>query len=135
MTTPTREQIAQALSTIEKARPYLQAALDKMGNEYEFEDIKDQLMSGDKQLWLGKAFAAVTEIILYPRKKVVLVHLAGGDMQELIDTIPELEEFARIVEADGIEIVGRKGWSKILGNHGFSESAVHLYKGVSDGQE
>lgn len=113
------------------AKPRLQAALDRAGDEYTLDDIWDIVASGEGQLWHNDEFSGVTQVIDYPQKKVVLVHLAGGDLEALLKAAGpggDLEKFAEIVGADGIEIVGRRGWVRAMADLGYREQYVRVYK-------
>ena len=113
------------------AKPRLQAALDRAGGEYTLDDIWDIVASGEGQLWHNDEFSGVTQVIDYPQKKVVLVHLAGGDLDALLKAAGpggDLEKFAKIVGADGIEIVGRRGWVRAMADIGYREQYVRVYK-------
>ena len=113
------------------AKPRLQAALDRAGGEYDLDDIWDMVARRDAQLWHNEAFSGVTQVVIYPRKKVVLVHLAGGDLDALLEAAGpggDLEKFAKIVGADGIEIQGRRGWVRAMADIGYREQYVRVYK-------
>lgn len=117
------------------AKPRLQAALDRAGGEYTLDDIWDIVASGEGQLWHNDEFSGVTQVIDYPQKKVVLVHLAGGDLEALQEVARpggDIERFARIVGADAIEIQGRRGWVRALAESGYHEKAVRVFKELND---
>lgn len=114
----------------EASRHFLQAALDRDEGRYAMADILDGIMEGNLQLWSSPEFAAVTEVLDYPRRRVVRVHLAGGNMDALIATDGDLTRLAQVVGATGIEITGRRGWVRKLAEHGYRESAVRLFKEV-----
>jgi len=125
-----RERIVRLLAAFASAAPMLQRALDRGQGQFTLGDIKDRVMEGELQLWHGEGYAAVTEVLNYPQRRVVLVHLAGGDLAPLVEAEGDLVKFARAVEATGIEIIGRKGWVKALRDRGYQETAVHLFKEV-----
>lgn len=122
--------MSQLSDTFDQAAPLLQQALDKANGEYHIQDIRDRVLSGDLQLWAGEGYAAVTEVLNYPQRRVVLVHLAAGELAPVLEAEGELCKFAKVVGATGIELIGRKGWTKVLKEHGYRESAVHLFKEV-----
>lgn len=125
-----REQLIALAAKFDSVAHLLQPAVDRGIGAMELEDYKERVLTGYMQLWVGEGYAAVTEVLNYPRSRVVLVHLAGGELDSLIEADGELEKFARIVEATGIELVGRKGWVKALRDRGYKEAAVHLFKEV-----
>ena len=126
-----RDELAALAQEFEQARPLLEQALAKdTTNTWTMDAIRDRVMMGDVQLWHNPRYAAITEVINYPQRRVVLVHLASGELDAIVQAYEDLEKFARIVEATGIEINGRKGWTRVLKDRGFNEVAVRLFKGV-----
>ena len=76
-----------------------------------------------------KLGAIVFRIVRYPRKRMLRIWLAGGDMDSSIDAMLEAAEFhAAQHECDGIEVVGRRGWEKVLKPYGFEHKRVVLIK-------
>lgn len=126
-----RDQLAAMVGEFEKARPYLEAALAKdPTGTWDIDTIRDRYLRGDVQLWHGSRYAGITEVLNYPKRRVVLVHLAGGELDAILDHFEDLETFARIVGATGIEVMGREGWARVLKNRGFEKAAVRLFRGV-----
>ena len=74
-----------------KCRGWIQSALEKGGDTHDFVDIVDKVMSGHMQLWSGANGCAVTEILVYPNKKILHVFLAGGDQGHGIQQITDNE--------------------------------------------
>ena len=130
MSVSRRRAMEQLSATFDEVSPLLQAGLDRGTGEYALDDIKYGVMMGDMQLWAGMNYAAVTEVINYPQRRVVLVHLAGGELDALFNADESFMRFVKMVGATGIEIIGRKGWSKVLRDRGFDEVAVRLFKEV-----
>lgn len=114
------------MNILEHSRPYLEAALEYSGGTHLLEDVVDMLVSGRGQLWPGKNCAAVTEIIAYPRKKVLHCFLAGGDMDEIISMLEDAKAWGRAQGCTGFTIAGRKGWKRVLADHGFTETLTVL---------
>ena len=70
----------------------------------------------------------VTEIIPFPRNRVLRVWLAGGELDELQRYQPALENYARSEGCSRIEIDGRKGWERAL--DGYKAERVILTKDI-----
>lgn len=117
--------------TEERIRELLQQAIDRSEGDYLMEDIEQFLVEGKMQLWTTASSAAVTEVICYPRNKVVLVLLAAGDLQEICDTVPQVEAFAKAVGASRISMCGRRGWVKPLAELGFKEAHTGVSREVT----
>ncbi len=98
---------------LEKAQPHSEGELAT-------EDYYPLLKSAQMQLWVAveqrQVIAAmVTQIIPYPRKKVLrIIAIGGSGMERWISFLPKVEQFARNLECDSLEAWGRKGWKKIL---------------------
>lgn len=71
------------------------------------------------QLWAGEDGCAVTEILVYPRKKVLHVFLAGGKMEQIIDFQKDAIEWAKRQGCTAMTIAGRMGWKKALASYGW----------------
>ena len=98
---------------IEKALMYAEGELVP-------DDIKKHLDTGDLRLWValsGKNVLAsmVTEIIQYPRKKIVrVITLAGKDMDLWYDFLPMVEGYAIRNGCSSLEAWTRRGMTRKL---------------------
>ena len=115
-----------------KCRKWIQSALDKGGDTHDFVDIVDGVQSGHMQLWSGERGCAITEILVYPNKKILHVFLAGGDNGHGIEQITDMHDsavtFAKENGCEGMTISGRAGWKKILASRGWTQQLVTLAK-------
>ena len=98
--------------------PFLDKALQYAEGELLSEDILPHLESGDMRLWIavekGDVIAAmVTEIVAYPRKRIVrIITLAsdtGHGMKLWYDFLPLVEGYALSNSCTALEAWGRKG--------------------------
>jgi hypothetical protein len=112
----------------ERCSGWIEAALAKSGATHSIEDVKEAVEDGRVQFWPGENCALVTEVLHYPAAKRVRVWLAGGELKEIGSMLRMGERWAEMIGADGIEVVGRKGWAKVLEDRGFHEEAVYLLK-------
>jgi len=110
---------------------YMRGAAKYTHGRFEVEDIKNDLTKNRiQQLWIAyddKVYGAViTEIMEYPRMRVLVMHFTGGvelpkwkaDMLEL------LQRFARDNGCKTIESIGRAGWKKVFKNDGFKSNTM-----------
>ena len=96
------------------AAPMLQLALDYQ-DTHDIHDIKTLINEGAAQLWCGDKSCVVTELIAYPRMNACRIWLAAGDKKELIgQMLSDIEEWAKAHGCIKIELVGRKGWLRVL---------------------
>lgn len=88
---------------------------------YEPEDVFGYCQKGDMQLWLvaedeAVLAACVTEIVNYPRKRVVRAVFCGGrEMSKWLGLMDStLEGWSKGWGCTGIELLGRRGWSRVV---------------------
>ena len=113
---------------IDPCRAWIEAALEHGGNTHTFEDVKQGILEGRMQLWPAEDGCCVTEIVVYPRKKVLSGFLAGGDLSRVIDMIPDIEAWAVAHGCAAAEITGRRGWVRAFGPIGYREAATNIRK-------
>ena len=115
-----------------RCKEWIQSALNKGGGTHNFKDIVDGVISGHMQLWLGVNGCAVTEIVVYPNKKVLHVFLAGGDQGQGIKQITDMHDDAMAWGKQqgcvGMTVTGRKGWKRVLQSKGWTEQFTTLLK-------
>lgn len=104
----------------DQVTPYLLSALNYADGKYTLESIKALIAKCDAQLWVeaskdGIKGACVTQIAVYPTRSVCLLMLAGGVSLETYQRyLPLVELWAMERGCESIEIVGRRGWVKVL---------------------
>jgi len=113
---------------LERCKDWIEAALEYSGGTHEWSDIVDGIHSLRYQFWPAERGCAVTEIIMFPKKKIFHVFLAGGEMDQIVDMNDSAAQFAKAQGCDGMSIAGRKGWSRVLKNEGWTESFTTLAK-------
>lgn len=103
--------------------PFVSRAIVRSDGGYASVDVLARLRDQRMQLWTGYAdgrleAAAITEIVVRPRKKVLrIVAMAGRDAPAWIETgMPMLEAFGRESGCKDIEMQGRRGWERLLGS-------------------
>ncbi len=118
-----------------KAAAPLQRALERGGDgAWELEDVKHAVMVGQMQFWPLRDGAAITQIITYPRKKVLHWFLAAGTLEEILELLPALQAFARSHGCYAIQGGGRKGWTHIAQSAWFKKENQFKYMlEVTDG--
>ena len=100
--------------------PLIEKALLHAEGELIPDDIKEHLDKGDIRLWVAMKdketiAAMVTEIIAYPRKKIVrVITLAGKDMSLWYDFLPMVEGYAVRHGCSSLEAWTRRGMTRKL---------------------
>ena len=131
-----RVSLVKDVAEIEKNQnviiEYLLKVLDK-SPEFTLKSVLQNIQKGHSQLWLvyrdaEVLGAIVTQKVTYPVKERLLIHLCGGkDIKEWLDLYMEtVEEWAKEKGLGGVEIVGRKGWVKLLPD--YTTSRVMIIK-------
>lgn len=107
------------LPTIWEYREPLERALQYSGGTHTFLDVVKMVHEGHAQLWVNGCSAAITEILTYPQKKVLHCFLAGGDLSELLDMLPDAARWGVKVGCEDFTMAGRPGWQRVLKRHGW----------------
>jgi len=68
---------------LERCKPWIEAALEYSGGTHDFSDIVEGLRKGVLQLWPTPKGCIVTEIVVYPKKRVKLK--VATHLQFLVD--------------------------------------------------
>jgi len=107
------------VTLLEYCRKWIEDALEYSGGSHVFEDVVDGITSGRMQLWPAERGCAVTEIVVYPKKRVLHVFLAGGEMGTITDMIDAATEWGKTQGCTSMTIAGRRGWERVLAKHGY----------------
>ncbi len=113
---------------IDRCKPFIERAIDRFDEPYDFEHVKTEVLSGKSQLWPSHNSALVTRIETYPDgSKSCLYWLAGGNLSELKNLEKTVSKWAKTkMDCDRVCIIGRRGWLAALDN--FKEKQVMLTK-------
>jgi hypothetical protein len=115
---------------LNRCRPWIEAALEYSGGTHLYQDIVESIVGGQMQFWPAPHGCAVTEIIVFPRKKVFHIFLAGGEKNQIVDMDDSAVVFAKAQGCSGMTIAGRKGWSRVLKSKGWTEAFTTLSKEI-----
>jgi hypothetical protein len=111
----------------ERVEPLLEPAF-QMGGRAKSDDVLKWLERGTYQLWVVEgdrvSAAATTAVSEYPSVQMLtIVHLGGRGIWEWIwDGMDRLVEYASDKGCDGIEVIGREEWGRVL--PGFDRRAI-----------
>lgn len=122
------------------AAPLLAPAVELSEGRYDLGAVYEKCAQKFALLWLvdnekdETVAAFISRIAAYPRKRFLSIDFLGGDrMAEWVsETDRVLQAYARDAQLDGIEMVGRAGWTKSLGALGWRQNAVMLIRPVSN---
>ena len=118
------------VNELERCRPWIEAALQYSGGTHSFEDVAKGILEGNMQLWPSPRGCIVTEIVIYPRKKVLNVFLGGGELDQLLDMHNDVTDWAKSYGCEALTITGRFGWKKPLKAHGWKPLHASFQKEI-----
>lgn len=110
----------------------IRAAIGRLNGTHDEYDVLSMLHQRTLMLWPGDKASAVTEIQVYPKKRVCNVFLAGGrgglkELKEWVKVGGVLEQWAfNRWQCDWIAYAGRKGWGEILDCEVMGEIAMRV---------
>jgi len=116
------------VNELERCKGWIESALEYGGGTHHYEDIVEAIVAGTMQLWPAKDSCLVTEITVFPRKKVLHVFLGGGDLDEIIDMHSSVVQWAKDQGCESLTMTGRKGWLRALKDNGWKSQLVLLEK-------
>jgi len=118
-------------------------ALSYSGNNTDSEFVFGTLKQEKMQLWvlwdkekkttLEKYYGVVvTEIIQRKLKKVCHIFIMTGRHRQMWQhLVKNIEEFASENDCNGLELIARPGWQKILQNYNYKRTHVVLEKPIN----
>ena len=115
---------------LETYRKWIEAALEYSGGTHNFDDIADGIRSGHMQIWPTDKACAVTEIALYPRKKVLHVFLAAGDLDQITDAIDAVADWGKAQGCESLTMNGRHGWQRVLKKRGWASTMTKMERSL-----
>ena len=107
-------------------RDLIESALAYSGGTHTFEDVAELVATGRAQLWPGEKSVGVTEIVLYPKKKVLHIFIAAGDMDELLVMMEYAKRWGAGQGCQSVTMSGRTGWQRVLNKHGWKQVFVTM---------
>jgi len=122
-------------SCYQNIKPLLLRAVDTSNGRYSLNDLVKEICEGGQQLWICYDSDPIeyhsictTSIVEYPGCKLLrIVYASGHDMDSWRDPLLDvLERFALDNGCSGLEMIGRKGWEKVLRGRRWSvESQIY----------
>jgi hypothetical protein len=121
-----------------QVEPLLSKLIDRSHERFESIDVLHDLLINKQQLWIVwdteedyKIVAMLTtEVFRYPRKNyLVAQNCAGTRMKEWFDDIYEnITKYAKSINCDGVEVIGRRGWISNFKKKDWKEEFVIMSK-------
>jgi hypothetical protein len=106
----------------------LQRALDYQGGLYALNDILERIADGTMQSWVHENSWAVTQISIYPRRRLLEIVAAVGDLGDCRILHGQILKFANEMNVDLVAAYGRRGWARDAERNGWRIKTVsYLY--------
>lgn len=118
---------AEYMADFERCAPFIQRAIDRAGGAFDLDYVREQVGTGQAQLFPAQNSAVITRIEHNPSgKSFVLCWLAGGVNSEILELEKQISTWALSRGCTQVKIIGRRGFVKSL--PGYSESATIVVK-------
>lgn len=108
---------------------------------YTLEWIFESLVSGKMMVWWladdgGRFMLGLTEILDYPVRSVLrILWIGGSNLRYSLPALTYADIIAVRLKCSRIEVIGRKGFRKVLGSFGYEQKAVLYVKDLDDMKE
>lgn len=102
------------------ALPFVRDAIPRAAGRIRPGDVLRACVEGRMALWLvGQAGGAVqavgvTEVLVFPQKLVLFVLLYSGERKQAMALWPRVEEHAREMGCEEVQIAGPRAWGRIF---------------------
>ena len=108
-----------------RCRPWIEAALD-YSRTHDFGDIVKACFAGEMQLWAGPDACLVTQIVTFPKRKVLHVFVAGGEMEAVLRRSDDVVEWGKAQGCQDLTLTGRMGWQRVLKQRGYGSAFITM---------
>ena len=114
------------IEVLKRFRNDLEKSMEKGLNSLDFDLLVQNVNLGRLFVMADDNAVIIFEKKLFGDKKVINTVLCGGELSSVEKLQNQLETDAKEFGADGMMIIGRKGWEKIF--EGYNSVATVFYK-------
>ena len=123
---------------VDEMWPQIEDLLDRVADERVLvEDIYQFVSEGRWMLWVCEVpdtfvltTVIITEFIEYPQVTNLRIIFLSGDDEDWAYGIHVFEDFARVNKCHSLEVLGRKGWERVLREQGYKLNYITLSKRI-----
>jgi hypothetical protein len=112
----------------EEKRARFQKALDRGGNTHTIDDVVAMVNTGHAMFWEKGDGVVVTELVTFPRLKVVRYWLVAGALDDVLALQNDIDTWARFNGCQMATASGRKGWGRAAASSGWKPDLITFYK-------
>ena len=106
----------------------LARALDTQGGLWALADILERISDGRMQSFVHNNSWIVTQISVYPRRRLLEIVAAIGDLKDCRLLHGEILAFANRMNVDLVAAYGRRGWARDADRNGWKiKTTSYLY--------
>lgn len=84
------------------------------GGTHTLADVRQMVADGRLQLWPASDTAVLTEVVQFPRKRILNYFLAGGNLDAISSLQPGILAWAKSHGCSQATFTGRPGWCRVL---------------------
>ena len=88
-------------------------ALLRAGDLLTIDDLRQLALAGRVQWWGDRRAAVGTEVMTYPRRRILNVFMAAGELREILAMQKELDDFAASQGCSHMAAHGRPAWGVV----------------------
>jgi hypothetical protein len=88
-------------------------ALQAGGDLLSIDDLRQLALAGRVQWWGDERASLATELLTYPRRRVLNVFMAAGELREVLALQDEVTDFARSNDCTHMVAHGRPAWGLV----------------------
>ena len=110
----------------DRCKPWIEAALAYAGGTHTVDDVAHGIAEHRMQFWPAERGCLVTEVLVFPRKTVLNVFLAGGELGQLLDMRGDVIAWAKSMGCTGAYMTGRKGWERAMPGWSYLGTALEM---------
>lgn len=112
-----------------RCEQWIEAALEYSHGTHDIKDIFEAVANNTVEFWPGQKCALISQVVQYPKKRMVHIFLAGGDIDEIKEIETHITEWAKSQGCSGLSLTGRPGWTKsFLRDIGYRNTQVQMIK-------
>jgi hypothetical protein len=93
---------------------------------YDLADLLERIADGRMQAHVSRETIAVTEISVYPKRRVLTIIVLAGDLEDGENLHAQVFAFARKMECDAVVAQGRVGWARLAKSHGWKTVSTNM---------
>jgi hypothetical protein len=105
-------------------------ALLKAGDLLTVDDLRTLALAGRVQWWGDERAAVATELLTYPRRRILNLFMAAGELGEILALQKDLDDFAQSNGCSHMAAHGRPSWGLVGKRLGWLPHSIQFVREV-----